>query len=1018
MFGHLHVYSCYSFQNSTILINDLIKDAKSKNITALAITDKNNMHGTMEFYYACKKNNIKPIIGLEASVVVENEIYPFILLAKNNSGYKKLVKIATIIGLSDKNCVALDDIVDDGIYVITPGMDGIIERLIQKEMLQLASHYLETFVSLFGANFYIMVQNIGLELQRHVNHRLYDLAKQYNVKMVWGNKVSYLHPEDSYALEMLKASETGFVLNPSFSPMSQECYLKDESQINDLFAQEILGNSINILNECNVEIDTSSRFMPLYPAGDNVDPALYLRELCKVGLRKRFSRKQVPDEYIKRLDYELDIICSMDFASYFLIVWDFVRYAKQNKISIGPGRGSAAGSLVSYVLGITGVDPIHYNLFFERFLNPERASMPDIDIDIQDNRRNEVVEYVFSKYDKEHVAQICTFTTFGSKVAIKDLGKAIGIPLPRLETFTKQLPSDFRDRRSLKEIVTTSDRLTSMIERDPSLKLVVEAAYIVEELPRNIGTHAAGVVLSRTMLSDIVPLVRGASNDVLTQYSKDYLEDIGLLKMDLLGLRNLTIIDQVCGQLRTRGIDININQIPLDDKKTYDLIRGGDTFGVFQLESEGMKQTLRKTEASCFEDVIACVALFRPGPMENIPEYSARKLSKQKFTPVDPCLESILAPTYGIIVYQEQIMQIAQVFAGFSLGRADILRKAVSKKQGDLFKQLSQEFIEGAIKNGHTKDQANKVYEIIEKFANYGFNRSHAVAYALVAYQTAYLKTNYPTEFYAALLSHNQSSDTYKHTCMQECSKFGVKILPPSVNESYDYFKVEDGNIRFSLVGIKNVGTSTYHEIIAEREANGSYADIYDFFSRMDDKRLSVKTIEALTDAGAFDEFEINRSTIKANIEKINEYVKIKNKYGIDDKPILTLANDERNSILELEKEALGVYITMHPIVLIKQSHPLKEQLVDLHRYASITNSSVSSIVTISRIKTHLDKKGNMMAFLTLSDHTSTIEATIFSDTYSRYRDVIFKQATVLIEARITMKGTQSIVINRLEKLN
>ena len=638
MLGHLQVYSAYSFQNSTILIEELCKKASDLHYEALALTDKDNMFGAMEFTKCCAKYGIKPIYGLEASVEINHEIYPLILLAKDTPGYFSLVKITSDISLNDNKAISFNELVkhQKHLFVLSGCKEGIIERLILKELDSEALKYLKLFKNSFD-NFYVCLQNHNLAMQHKVNERLIALALLENIPICISNEVRYLESKEAYTLELLQAFNKGQTLDINHEPITDQLYLKSSYEMESIFDKKYIENTNYIINLCNASIPLHHMHLPKYPVPKNGKASDYLKQLCSVGLKKRFKNQKINPVYLQRLKKELDVITKMGFDDYFLIVFDYVRYAKINKILVGPGRGSAAGSLVAYVLGITNIDPLKHDLFFERFLNEERVSMPDIDIDFQDDRRDEIVEYVTNKYGQEHVGQIVTFSTYGPKVAIKDLGKVLGIALPRLELLAKNIPTGPKNRKSAKEVYETSYNFQSMVNRDLALRRIMPSVFIVEKLPRNISTHAAGVVLSCDQLNQVVPLTRGPNNGIITQYSKDYIEDVGLLKMDFLGLKNLTIIDYILKDIeKNYGRKININEIELNDEKTFQLISRGDTFGIFQLESPGMKNLLIKMQCNCLDDLIAAIALFRPGPMANIPAYIARKKGEEPVTyPLD-----------------------------------------------------------------------------------------------------------------------------------------------------------------------------------------------------------------------------------------------------------------------------------------------------------------------------------------------------------------------------------------------
>ena len=999
MLGHLQVYSAYSFQNSTILIEDLCKKASDLHYEALALTDKDNMFGVMEFTRSCQKYGIKPIYGLEASVEIDHEIYPLLLLAKDTIGYFNLVKITSIISLSDNKAITLENLslYQEHLFVLSACKEGIIERLLLKELESEVLKYLRLFKNSFKF-FYVCLQNHGLAMQKKINERLSALALLENIPVCVSNEVRYLESKDAYTLELLQAFTKGVTLDINHELITDQLYLKSSYEMESSFDKKYIENTNYIVTMCNVTIPTHQMHLPKYPIPKNGNTSEYLCQLCIVGLKK-----------------ELDVITKMGFDDYFLIVFDYVRYAKVNKILVGPGRGSAAGSLVAYVLGITNVDPLKYDLLFERFLNEERISLPDIDIDFQDDRRDEIVEYVTNKYGQEHVAQIVTFSTYGPKVAIKDLGKVLGVPLPKLELLAKNIPTSYKNRKSAKEVFETSYNFQSMVNKDPALRKIMPAVFMVEKLPRNISTHAAGVVLSSEPLDQIVPLVRGPNEGIITQYSKDYIEEVGLLKMDFLGLKNLTIIDYIIKDIeKNYQIKININEIDLHNKKTYQMISRGDTFGIFQLESPGMKNLLIKMQCDCLDDVIAAIALFRPGAMANIPSYIARKKGQEAITYPLECLKPILESTYGIIIYQEQVMQVARKVAGFSLAKADILRKAMSKKTASLMASMKTDFTNGGIANGFSEEETVKIFNLIEKFANYGFNKSHSVAYGYVAYWLAYLKANYPLEFFSALLSNEQGSDSSKINCIQEGKKYGVKLLPPSINYSIDRFKVEDGNIRFSLLAIKNVGYAGYKAIIEERK-KGLFKDIFDFISRMETSKLNSKMIDSLIMAGAFDEFKLNRSTIKENLHKIIEYAKLKNSIGIEEPPILTIVKDNRIKVLEEEKLVLGVYLSMHPIALIKRN--FDQRITNISELQNYINRPVQVIMALSRVKVIVDKKGEEMCFIEGYDETGNVDGVVFASSFQVLKRILIRGEIYLIEGKVNFRDKLSLVINQAKNI-
>lgn len=754
-FVHLHVRSGYSLLNSTAKISDLVKKASELQFDALALTDENVLYGAIPFYLECQKYGIKPIIGMIARVKLEGEAgYPVVLLAKNNSGYRHLMKISSAIQTK-----APDGIPEKwlrhycgGLIALTPGNDGHIETLLAQNEWEKAREIAAIYQQLFNGDFYLAIQRHGVE--ETWQQELVRLSKEASIPLVATNNVHYLEKEDAFVHDCLLAIQQGVKLdeNGRKKLRSDEYYLKPTEEIAALFADmpEAIANTEKIAAQCYIDIRFGEMKLPKYPVPGNENAHDYLRKLCFEGLRERIPSPALA--YVERLEYELAIIKEMNFSDYFLIVWDFMKFARQQGMMTGPGRGSAAGSLVAYVLYITNVDPIHYGLLFERFLNPERISMPDIDIDFPDDRRDEVIQYVSHKYGEQHVAQIITFGTFGARAALRDVARVMGATAGEVDLLVKHLPNKLGV--TLQEAYEQVPAFRKAVHASERSHKIFTTALRIEGLPRHTSTHAAGVVISEQPLSDIVPLQQGHGDIYLTQYAMDVLEQLGLLKMDFLGLRTLTFIGNIRKLIHEKTKEVvDLANIPLDDQKTYELLSNGDTNGIFQLESEGMKQVLRKLKPSQFEDIVAVNALYRPGPMEFISVYIRRKHGEEAVTYLHPDLEPILRPTYGVLIYQEQIMQIAAKMAGFSLGQADLLRRAVGKKKKEILDQERTHFVKGCIEKGYSEALAHEVYDVIVRFANYGFNRSHAVAYSMLAYQLAYLKAHYPFYFYAALLT-------------------------------------------------------------------------------------------------------------------------------------------------------------------------------------------------------------------------------------------------------------------------
>ncbi len=1015
MFSHLQVYSSYNFQDSTILIEDLCKQASQLKMDILALTDKNTMFGALEFNKFCKRYNIKPIFGMETSVSIDGEIYPLVILAKDNVGYDALVTISSHINTNEERSINLESLEQykDHLFYISSGSNSIIERLLLKEMDDQAIQYIKRFQKLFGKQFYICIQDHNIALQKRINEKLIAVATLLNVPICCSNEVRYLYLEDALTLDLLKASKRNQTLDLFHEVKTNQKYLKNHFEMEELFKKEYIDNTNYIASLCNVSIEVKPMNLPKYPTPNTIPSSSYLQQLCVAGLKKR-RNGHVDNIDIERLQKELSVIVKMGFEDYFLIVFDYVRFAKKNKIIVGPGRGSAAGSLVSYVLGITDIDPLQYDLLFERFLNEERVSMPDIDIDFEDTRRDEVVNYVIKKYGQEYVAQIVTFSTYGPKNTIRDLSKVMGISPVKIDMLSKLMPTNPKESKSIYEMYQTSHAFQSMVNREAGFKKIFRSLTIVEKLPRNTSTHAAGIVLSKEPLSAVVPIIHGPTNTVVTQYTKDYIEDIGLLKMDFLGLKNLTIIHTIINIVEQyTNTKLDITKIPLDDKLSYKIISSGDTFGIFQLESPGMRSLLQKMKCDSLDDIIAAIALFRPGPMENIPTYIRRKHKIEKVEyPLDD-IKDICKSTYGILIYQEQIMQVATRIAGFSLAKADILRKAMSKKATTLMNTLKEEFIQGGVSNGYPLDKVESIYALIEKFANYGFNKSHSVAYGYIAYQLAYLKANYPLAFFSAILTNEQGSAYAKAKCIQECKKYHVEILPPSINQSKDYFSIEEGSIRYSLLAIKNVGHAGYLAIDRERK-KGIFTSIFDFFMRMESTKLNSLMLTSLIDAGAFDEFSYSRETIKANIDKIHEYSELR-KLGISEPPILTMVSDKTIQKLENEKSVLGIYLTMHPLTIVKEKIQVNTiPIVELEQHI---NKKIDVVICLQRVKHIVDKKGNDMCFIEGYDESGQIDGVVFSNTYKQVKEAMHRGNICLFRVKVDKKEKLSIIVENAKVL-
>ncbi|WP_175990701.1 DNA polymerase III subunit alpha [Bacillus sp. Marseille-Q1617] len=1030
-FVHLQVASAYSLLSSTISIDGLVHKAKTLGFKTLALTDKNMMYAAIPFYKACLKEGIKPIIGLTADVAVSDEqSFPLVLLSKNNRGYQNLLKISSAIGAKSSNGIPLKwlNSYSDGLIAITPGPHGEIETHLINEEVEKAKEAIHTYQHMFGeGSFYISLQKHGLKAEEALLPLLKKTAGETGVNMVAANNVQYLNQEDHFAHECMGAIRDGVKLSEDERVVleTEEYYFKTREQMVDLFSDEpeVLENTLKIANECSVRIPFHQQLLPKYPLRGGVTAQQELTHLCEKGLSEKVD--DVTQEYLERLDYELEVIGRMGFSDYFLIVWDFMKFARERDILTGPGRGSAAGSLVSYALSITDVDPIKHHLLFERFLNPERVSMPDIDIDFPDHRRDEVIEYVEAKYGSLHVAQIITFGTFAAKAALRDTGRVFGLNMKEQEQLSKLIPNKLGI--TLKEAYGNSKELRDFIEKNELYSRLFKTALKLEGLPRHTSTHAAGVVISEDPLVQWIPIQGSASGIHLTQYSMDILEEIGLLKMDFLGLRNLSILERIVKNVR-RGSDkrFSLEGIPVNDQKTFELLSKGQTNGIFQLESEGMRNVLTRLKPTSFEDIVAVNALYRPGPMENIPTYINRKHGKESVEYPHPDLKPILGMTYGVIVYQEQIMQIASKMAGFSLGEADLLRRAVSKKKKDVLDQEREHFVKGSIQKGYTREVADGIYDLIVRFADYGFNRSHAVAYSMIAYQLAYLKAHYPAHFLSALLTSVVGNETKVSQYIREAKQYGIEILPPSVNSSQFVFSVEGkGRIRYSLGAIKGIGAQALKEIIAVRN-DKPFEDLFDFCMRVSSKIINRKILENLVLSGAFDEFDIDRATLLASLDVAIQHAELVNPEDDHDlfkeeeafllKPKYVEVEDMNvETKLSFEKQVLGLYLSNHPV---SSYRPLFEDL----GVTLITDSRQGSRTAIggyiTSIRSIRTKKGEVMAFLEISDETGEMEAVVFPAVYRQIMTHLKEGNVLWFDGKMEERNNKlQLIINKVQTI-
>lgn len=1028
-FVHLHVYSSFSLLSSTLSIKELVEDAKKKGYSAIALTDQNVMYGTIAFYKECLKQGIKPIIGLTVMIQseVEQEIsYPLVLLAKNQTGFQHLLKISSAFHTNSPEGLPMKWLraYAEGLIALTPGLKGEIEGNLLNGSKDKARQSAEIFKNIFGIeNFFLSIQDHGISSELSINREMKELSHELSLKLVATNEVYYANREDAFAHECLLAIKNGQKLQDEDREKleTDQYYLKNPAEMKELFFHEFpeaIQNTKSIAEACNVMIELNQMNLPRYPSDGGKTSADLLRELCMQGLQERYSEPM--EEHHKRLQYELNIINKMNFADYFLIVWDFMKFARDQGILTGPGRGSAAGSMVAYVLYITDVDPIKHQLLFERFLNPERISMPDIDIDFPDHRRDEVIAYVRNKYGKLHVAQIITFGTLATKAVLRDVGRVFGLNTSELDRLSRLVPS--RLGITLEGAYQESEGLRTFVQESKLHQQIFEVSRKLEGLPRHTSTHAAGVVLTEKPLVDSVPIQAGSHETYLTQYPMEHLEELGLLKMDFLGLRNLSLIEAILESIyRKTGKRLDIKEIPLDDGETFQLLSKGDTTGVFQLESEGMRNVLKRLQPSRFEDIVAVNALYRPGPMENIPLFIERKHGAVEVSYPHPDLKPILANTYGVIVYQEQIMQIAASMAGFTLGEADLLRRAVSKKKKTILDKEREHFVEGALKKGYDLKVAQAIYDLIVKFANYGFNRSHAVAYSIIAYQLAYLKAHYPLYFMAALLSSVSGNEGKIAQYIRELKVMNLDILPPSINKSGYSFLVEKAGIRFSLAAIKGVGIAALKEIFQARKKK-PFTDLFDFCIRVSTRVVNRKVLEALVHSGSFDEFGKDRAVLLATIDVAIEHALLVNPaddgegdlFNEDEAFFLKPKYVEVDPImveekLRFEKDILGLYLSDHPVSVYSQY--ISELGVTEIVALVPSPSAIRCLVNIVEVKKIRTKKGEAMAFLTLSDQSGDMEAVIFPNAYRKQMVLLQKGNILLIEGKVEERNGKTQLI-------
>ncbi|KPI46625.1 DNA polymerase III subunit alpha [Clostridioides difficile] len=1065
-FAHLHVHTEYSLLDGFSRVKKLIKRAKELNMSSIAITDHGCMFGVIDFYKTAMEEGIKPIIGCEVYTAARGlrdkdpnyDKYQghLVLLAKNIEGYKNLIKIVStsyVEGFYYKPRVDMEELKrhNKGIIALSACLAGDVARALMNRNYDKAKQFAIDYRDIFGEeNFFLEIQDHNLPEQKEVNSGLVKLSKETGIPLVATNDVHYVNKEDSKIHDVLMCIQMGKTLNdPNRMRFgSDEFYLKSREEMEELFpyALEAIDNTTKIADMCNVEFDFNTIHLPKYDVPKGYTPETYLRELCFNGLKERYDSPS--DEVLERLNYELDVIEKMGYVEYFLIVWDFINFSKENNIIVGPGRGSAAGSIVAYTLKITDIDPIKYSLLFERFLNPERISMPDIDIDFCYERREEVIDYVKRKYGDDHVAQIITFGTMGAKAAIRDVGRVLDIGYNKVDKIAKEIP--FALGMTIDKALDTNPNLKELYDQDPETKEIINISKQIEGMLRHASTHAAGVVISKNPVDEYVPLYKH-QDAITTQFTMTTLEELGLLKMDFLGLRTLTVIRDTLDLIEKNRViknyteKIDFSKMDYDDPKVYEMLSSGNTLGVFQLESAGMRSFIKQLRPDNFEDIVAGISLFRPGPMDSIPAYIKNKSNPKDVTYLHEKLKPIMEVTYGCLVYQEQVMQVVRDLGGYSYGRSDLVRRAMSKKKMDVMEEERQYFIHGkfdedgnieiagCIRNGVEEEIANKIFDDMIDFARYAFNKSHAAAYGVLAYETAYLKTYYPVEFMAALITSVMGNTDKVVEYIRECKALEIDVLPPDINKSFSKFSVEGNNIRFGLAAVKNVGVNIINNIIDERESNGLFVDLVDLVKRLDQKDTNKRVIESLIKCGAFDNISENRASLMVGYESLLESVSMDRKKNVQGQISLFDAfgdseedNDfqqiyslpkrqeyEEREKLNLEKEVLGMYVSGHPLSQFEKElqektsidngklNSLKE---DEEAYIQMneTDAIMGGMIVNKTIKT--TKRNEIMAFIELEDLYGAIEIVVFPQLLQKYNVILNEDNIIYVKGTLSIK--------------
>ncbi len=1036
-FVHLHLHTEYSLLDGAIRIKDLVSRANEFDMPAVAVTDHGSMHGIIKFYKAAKQAGVKPIIGCEV-YVTDNHLQRdkrkkkqnhLVLLAENNQGYKNLLKLvskAYLDGFYYKPRIDRKLLADNnqGLIALSGCLAGEIATLITKQQLEQAKELAKDYLSIFGRdNFFFELQDHGLKEQKIVNQQLANLSQELGVKLVATNDAHYLKKADSDLHDILLCIQTGKIISDEKRMQfpNDEFYFKSGAEMKELFSEypEAINNTVKIAKRCNVELDFDKTLLPHYEVPPEDSLETYLSKLTYQGLKEKYG--EITNQVKARAEHELKIINQMGYPAYFLIVKDFIDFAKDEKIIVGPGRGSAASSIVSYALDITEIDPLRYNLLFERFLNPARVSMPDIDIDFCYERRDEVIEYVTKEYGQDKVAQIITFGTMAARGAIRDVGRVLDVSYDKTDKIAKAVPNSLGI--NLVEALEESDKLKKMYQQDKEVKEVINYAKEIEGLPRHASTHAAGVVITEQELTNYTPLYQN-DGEVTTQYDMDDLEALGLLKMDFLGLRTLTVIDKTLKLVRKNyGEKIELKELSLADEKVFKLLSSGLTLGVFQLESRGMIRLIQKLQPTEMEDIIALLALYRPGPLGSgmVDDFIARRHGEEEIEYLHPDLKEILEPTYGVILYQEQVMQIAQKIAGYSLGEADLLRRAMGKKKPEVMAKQKSIFIEGnqeikgAINNGYSRELAQELFRLIEYFSGYGFNKAHSTAYAYVSYQTAYLKAYYPVEFMVALLNSVIGNSDKVAVYIEEAKRMDIEILPPDVNASGVKFKVDNDKIRFGLEAVKNVGAKAIESIIKAR-AGQEFESLMDFCSRVNLGKANQRVVESLIKAGAFDSLKAYRSQLLNVLPKafeqgsrlqkersngqrsFSDVLAGEEKFVDDEIELPQIEEFKPNKLLALEKEMLGFYFSAHPLdeylELLKQKRDTT--IKELKPNAKVIVGGI-----INQVKQITTKNDRAMAFLTIEDESGEVEVVVFPNVYQKYSDLIQEDEVVLVKGKV-----------------